>query len=387
MRNLQRTKSRNQLVLCFFLALTINCITERDSIAQANAASSVAKQTATSKSKDVGSAGNATPSSSESSSKAMQYFEAKQYEKAADAFDIVLQTSAPARLTYYAALSNQSAGRMPRATALFQFVVTNFPNTTEAKYSQTALTNGSLNKPNSKIAITHGTTSAQQEPTPATPSSTSLLRRASTSNSDIPLAATNTSSKLDNSFIQIAEKTQYSEAVRMQILQALALIPESVKSSLFTGGTRIIIDSDSSNMGSDPGFDAAGMFVSKENAVHVAERASTRVLVAYTREVVLHEMGHAFDQGKSSSSSYTEAYQDECDKLNSNDTKRLSYYVTTDFGGRPAKECFAELFKIVCETGTEQGKTGGYAATDHVLAKNFPKTLEVVKGMLKQLLL
>jgi hypothetical protein len=315
----------------------------------------------------------------------MQYFEAKQYEKAADAFDIVLQTSAPARLTYYAALSNQSAGRMPRATALFQFVVTNFPNTTEAKYSQTALTNGSLNKPNSKIATASDTTSAkqEQEPAPAAPSSTSLLRRASTSNSDQSLAATNTSSKLDNSFIQIAEKTQYSEAVRVQILQALALIPESVKSSLFTGGTRIIIDSDSSNMGSDPGFDAAGMFVPKENAVHVAERASTRVLVAYTREVILHEMGHAFDQGKSSSSPYTEAYQDECDKLNSNDTKRLSYYVTTDFGGRPARECFAELFKIVCETGTEQGQTGGYAATDLVLAKNFPKTLDVVKGMLK----
>jgi hypothetical protein len=124
LRSLRRTKSRSQLILCFFLSLTINCITERDSIAQSNAASSVAKQSATSKSKDFGATGNATPSTLESNSKAMQYFEAKQYEKAADAFDIVLQTSAPARLTYYAALSNQSAGRMPRATALFQFVVT-----------------------------------------------------------------------------------------------------------------------------------------------------------------------------------------------------------------------------------------------------------------------
>jgi hypothetical protein len=105
--------------------------------------------------------------------------------------------------------------------------------------------------------------------------------------------------------------------------------------------------------------------------------------VAYTSEVVLHEMGHAFDQGKSSSSPYKEAYQDECDKLNANDTKTLSYYVTTDFGGRPAKECFAELFKIICETGTEQSRTGGYAARDRVLARHFPNTLAVVKDLLK----
>jgi tetratricopeptide (TPR) repeat protein len=427
LRNVSRAISPGRLALCLFFLMTANYITVEDSSAQSTTASASApKQGAVSKSKDFSSAGNVAPSSAESSSNAMQYFDAKQYEKAADAFDIVLKTSAPARLTYYAALSNQSAGRTARATALFQFVVTNFPNTTEAKYSQTALTNGSLNKPNSKIA---GNAPVQQKSTPDgsieqlmektkaqlpkdmqakletpegqialremamtalknqknttdSPPTTASLRRMSTSNSDQPSAAS-TSSKLDNSFIQIAEKTQYSEQVRRQILQALALIPEGVKNSLFAGGTRIIIDSDSSNMGSDPGFDAAGMFVSRENAVHVAERASTRVLVAYTSEVVLHEMGHAFDQGKSSSSPYKEAYQDECDKLNANDTKTLSYYVTTDFGGRPAKECFAELFKIICETGTEQSRTGGYAARDRVLARHFPNTLAVVKDLLK----
>ncbi len=94
-------------------------------------------------------------------------------------------------------------------------------------------------------------------------------------------------------------------------------------------------------------------------------------------------MGHAFDQGKSSSNSYLQVYQDECDKLNANDTKTLAYYVTTDFTPRPAAECFAELFKIICETGSEQAGTGGYAAADRGLARHFPKTMAVVKTMLE----
>ena len=354
----------------------------------------------------------------------MGYFGSKQYDLAADVFDAVLQESAPARVTYYAALANQFAGRTSRAKALFQFVVTRFPDTTEAKYSQTVLSNGSLDKstarsqnpsagqgdpssnpeldklmektksqlspdmratlgtPEGKSALREMTLAAmknQQQP-PVKGVQGPNLRRLVTSNSyKVP----DNVSKLDDSFIQIAEKTQYSDATKGQILQALALIPENVKSLLFAGGTRIVIDSDSSNMGSDPGFDAAGMFVSKENAVHIAERSSTRVLVAYAREVILHEMGHAFDQGKSGSAAYLQAYQEECDKLNANDTKSLAYYVTTDFTGHPAGECFAELFKIICETGTPQSKSGGYSAKDRILERNFPKTMALIKTMLQ----
>jgi tetratricopeptide (TPR) repeat protein len=309
----------------------------------------------------------------------MQHFQAKQYEKAADAFDVILKTTAPSAMTYYAALSNQSAGRLARAKALFQFIVKNFPDTTEAKYYQTALSNGSLEKSTgTKKSTSKDSATPQGESQNA---STPSLQQPVTAKSEKQSAA---GSKLDNSFIQIAEKTQYSEQVRLQILKGLMLIPEGVKTSLFNGGTRIIIDSDSSNMGSDPGFDAAGMFISRENAVHVAERASTRVLVDYTSEVILHEMGHAYDYSRSASSSpaYLEAYQAECDKLNPNDIKTLSYYVTTDFGGRPAKECFAELFKIICETGTQQAKTGGYAKRDQILANRFPNTLAAVKKLM-----
>ncbi len=304
--------------------------------------------------------------------KAMQYFDTKQYAEAADAFDAILRSSAPSRTTYFAALSNQAAGRPARAKALFQFIVKNFPDTTEAKYSQTALSNGSLEK-----TIDKNVASTKNE---ATSSSSALTATPQQPSESSPIKV----SKLDNSFIQIAEKTQYSARVKRQILEGLALIPENVKTSLFNGGTRIIIDSDSSNMGSDPGFDAAGMFIPVENAVHVAERSSARVLDVQ-KEVILHEMGHAYDQSRSASSSpaYLEAYQAECDKLNANDMKSLSYFVTTDFGGRPARECFAELFKIVCETGTPQAFTGGYGRTDKLLASKFKSTLAAVKKIME----
>jgi hypothetical protein len=145
----------------------------------------------------------------------------------------------------------------------------------------------------------------------------------------------------DNAFIQVAEHTQYTEQTRAQILSALALIPAYVKSTLWGGGVRVIIESDSSNM-HDPGFDAAGIFMPSDNAVHIAERSSTRVLVGVVREVLLHEMGHAFDLGKSSSADFSQPYQEECDRLNPNDTKDLSYYVTTEQTPNPGKECFAE---------------------------------------------
>ena len=352
--------------------------------------------------------------------KAMNYFDAKQFDKAADVFDAVLQSSAPARLTYYAAVANQNAGRNARATALFQFVVSNFPDSTEAKYSQTSLANGALSKavdrvqaaneqsksndsveqlmektrsqlspemqatlstPEGKAALRDMTIAAMKNPGKSTREQAAAYRRSFTHNTDSD--STSVTSKLDSSFIQIAEKTQYSEPARAEILKALALIPESVKTSLFAGGLRIIIDSDSSNMGKDPGFDAAGMYVARENVVHIAERSSTRVLVAYVREVILHEMGHAFDEGKSNSEAYLQAYQAECDKLNANDTKTLAYYVTTDYTGRPACECFAELFKVICEAGSPQAETGGYVARDRVLAKNFPQTMALIKTMLK----
>ncbi|HEY9756742.1 MAG TPA: hypothetical protein V6C97_16355 [Oculatellaceae cyanobacterium] len=121
-----------------------------------------------------------------------------------------------------------------------------------------------------------------------------------------------------------------------------------------------------------------------DNAVHVAERSSTRVLVGFVREVILHEMGHAFDQGKSGSTEFLKAYQEECDKLNPNDIRTLSYYVTTDQTAHPNKECFAELFKVVCEQGSGQAHIGGYSSTDRVLEMHFPNTMAVVKTMVKK---
>lgn len=335
--------------------------------------------------------------------KAMSLYSAKQYDKAADAFDAALKKPAPARLTYFAAISNQYAGRLDRAKILYQFIVDKFPGTPEAKNSQAALSSGAFERQKVIAAgsadnsgVSNASTSAQTTDRHTTdrPMKEAVrtsqqsekavdgwtLNRTSTSNS--PKAEANTNSA-DNAFIQVAEHTQYTEQTRAQILLALSLIPENVKSALWSGGVRVTIESDSSNM-HDPGFDSAGVYMPSDNAVHVAERSSTRVLVGFVREVILHEMGHAFDQGRSGSTEFLKAYQEECDKLNPNDIKTLSYYVTTDQTAHPNKECFAEMFKVVCEQGSNQAHIGGYSSTDRVLEMRFPNTMAVVKTMVKK---
>lgn len=64
----------------------------------------------------------------------------KKYAAAADAFENLIRTSTPnARLYYYAAAANKSSNRLARAKQLCDYVIANFPKSTEASYAQQLL--------------------------------------------------------------------------------------------------------------------------------------------------------------------------------------------------------------------------------------------------------
>src|SRR5277367_4710495 len=61
----------------------------------------------------------------------------QQYTASSDGFESLIRTSRPnARLYYGATLANMGCGRSARAKQLCQYVITNFPGTTEAAYAQ-----------------------------------------------------------------------------------------------------------------------------------------------------------------------------------------------------------------------------------------------------------
>jgi hypothetical protein len=68
---------------------------------------------------------------------AWELYSKQKYAASADAFETLIRSSPPnARLYYYAALANRGSNRSARARQLCQYVIVNFPGTTEATYSQ-----------------------------------------------------------------------------------------------------------------------------------------------------------------------------------------------------------------------------------------------------------
>ncbi|HEY9714245.1 MAG TPA: hypothetical protein V6C72_12320 [Chroococcales cyanobacterium] len=68
---------------------------------------------------------------------AWSLYNQKNYVGSADAFEGLIRTSTPAaRLYYYAAVANKGANRMSRAKQLCQYIIANFPSTTEADYAK-----------------------------------------------------------------------------------------------------------------------------------------------------------------------------------------------------------------------------------------------------------
>lgn len=70
---------------------------------------------------------------------AFTLYEQHNYSAAAASFERLLQRNPNARLCYYAALANRASAKELRAQQLFQYVISNYPNTLEASYCKQAL--------------------------------------------------------------------------------------------------------------------------------------------------------------------------------------------------------------------------------------------------------
>lgn len=70
---------------------------------------------------------------------AISMYNQHQYAPAAAKLEGLIRVRPTANLCYYGALSNRSCGKVVRARQLFQYVVTNFPTSTEARYAQQVL--------------------------------------------------------------------------------------------------------------------------------------------------------------------------------------------------------------------------------------------------------
>ncbi|MDR3616527.1 MAG: hypothetical protein P4L53_23405 [Candidatus Obscuribacterales bacterium] len=91
---------------------------------------------------------NAVDSNSKTAADAIKLYQQHSYKSAADAFEQIFKANKPtAENLYYAALSNQMCGQNVRAKQLFQYVVTNFPDTRSAQYAQTALKGAQTSQP------------------------------------------------------------------------------------------------------------------------------------------------------------------------------------------------------------------------------------------------
>lgn len=78
-----------------------------------------------------------TPLLAAESPNAYALYNQQKYAQAADAFEALIRTATPnARLYYYAVLANRGSNRMARAHQLCQYLVANFPSTTEASYAE-----------------------------------------------------------------------------------------------------------------------------------------------------------------------------------------------------------------------------------------------------------
>lgn len=79
----------------------------------------------------------AGPTNESAMASAWALYNQQKYAASADAFEALIHASAPsARLYYYSALANRSSNRTVRAKQLCQYIMTNFPATTEAGYAQ-----------------------------------------------------------------------------------------------------------------------------------------------------------------------------------------------------------------------------------------------------------
>ncbi len=189
---------------------------------------------------------------------------------------------------------------------------------------------------------------------------------------------------IDQKMIVIHKRTDDTDAVYAQVINALSLIPRHVKEELSNFGTKIVIartllDVNPEMAHDKPrgyihggGYDnCPGMYIPSNNQIFVGERASWHnsppQLNHWVKSTMLHEMGHAYDHCRSDesrSSAFTAAYQKDFQHLSVSE-KNEHYYYCQEGDAGPC-ELFAELFAL------NLSSAGGIDQRSPSLARAFP---------------
>lgn len=176
-----------------------------------------------------------------------------------------------------------------------------------------------------------------------------------------------TADSLDKSLITIHRRTGDTDFVYKQVINALALIPHTVKQQLHEYGVKVLItptileaspelkDEKPDGYNHGGGYDnCPGMYRGHNKTIYVAERAqwhnSTPQVNHWVMQTMLHELGHAYDHCRdlSDAPGFSGAYTEDASRLNNTQRREFAYFCQP--GTRGPAELFAEMFAFtVCE--------------------------------------
>ena len=224
-----------------------------------------------------------------------------------------------------------------------------------------------------------------------------LATRVSSAASGAVSAATSASAN-DQALVKVFRRTAETDAIRSQVLAAVARIPQNIKKRFASAGVTILIvptvlEARRDLAGQKPrgydnggGYDnCGGMYMPSEKTIYVAERYGIQnqpyKLSRESYETTLHESGHALDSltwdttrtELSKAEEFTSVYKKESESLSNSSRSHVTYFLQSgDAGGA---ELFAELFVAICDP---------QAKDDYNVVKTFPRTYSYLQSLVQQ---
>lgn len=187
-------------------------------------------------------------------------------------------------------------------------------------------------------------------------------------------ATNDTADDLDRRMIRIIEHTPLTDQVYSSVTQGLSLLPPKVKRSFFDAGIRIIITPSVDKVDGVTGTRTE--YSPKLHSVIVCEQNSdgTKADLPRLNLIILHELGHAFDQINdypSRGTAFHALYEKEAPLVAGRYQQILSYFLQP---GEPGpRECFASLFACKYYSGDDKRLTA--------LRTSFPQTFDYVQAL------
>ncbi len=198
------------------------------------------------------------------------------------------------------------------------------------------------------------------EEVPTTPSASVLVKDSTT--------------ELDRRLVSIVERTELTDQVYQSVVAGLALLPRKVKQSFLDAGIKVVI---TPTIDKIPGAKGGrSEYSSKLRSVIICEKNvdGTKADLGRMNLIILHELGHAFDQllnYPSRGAQFHALYNKEAPLIASQSKQRLSYFLQTGEAG--PRECFASLFCCKYYSGDDKRETA--------LRTSFPESFAYVKSL------